>query len=99
MHRRKFLETCAAAGAIAALNLQAQTGQASQSNEFPSDLGPEAIVLPDDGWNLWIDEAARWQDDEIFLPHDVDLKKLTPRRIPRYVRSSNRHARCATVTP
>ncbi len=76
MDRRKFLEACAAAGALAGLNLHAQSARAPQSGEFPSDFGPESLVIPDDKWNLWIDQAAPWQDDEIYLPDDVDLKKL-----------------------
>lgn len=28
-------------------------------------------LLPDDGWRLWIDAHAPWQQDEIFLPEDV----------------------------
>jgi beta-galactosidase len=76
MDRRTFLETCAAAGAVAGLNLHAQSAGHARAAEFLSDFGPEAIVIPDDGWNLWIDHAAEWQDDEIFLPEEVDLKKL-----------------------
>ena len=75
MDRRSFLQGCAAAGTIAGLNLHAQAG-GNENREFPSDFGPDSIVLTDDGWNLWIDEAAPWQDDEIFLPEDVDLEKL-----------------------
>ena len=75
MDRRTFLEGCAA-GTISGLNLQAQAAGHTRAAEFPSDFGPGSIVLPDDGWNLWIDPAAPWQDDEIFLPEDVDLKKL-----------------------
>jgi beta-galactosidase len=76
MDRRTFLESCAAAGAIAGLNLHAQSARPSQTTDSPSDFGPEAITLPDHGWNLWIDQAAPWEDDAIYLPDDVDLKKL-----------------------
>ncbi|WP_050808304.1 sugar-binding domain-containing protein [Asticcacaulis biprosthecium] len=34
------------------------------------------MTLPDDGWNLWIDQAAQWQDDAIYLPSQVDIKTL-----------------------
>lgn len=76
MDRRSFLESCAAAGVIAGLDLHAQPTIHMRPDELPSDFGPKSVVLPDDGWNLWIDEAAPWQDDVIYLPEDVDLKKL-----------------------
>lgn len=76
MDRRHFLEGVAAAGAIAGLNLQAQPGANAQHHEFPLDFGPGCVVLPDDDWNLWIDESAPWQEDTIYLPEDVDIAKL-----------------------
>jgi beta-galactosidase len=76
MDRRNFLEGCAAAGAIAGANLQAQAGHSASPVNSASEFGPESIVVPDEGWNLWIDESAPWEDDEIFLPEDVDFKKL-----------------------
>jgi hypothetical protein len=30
----------------------------------------------DTGWRLWLDRQAAWRDDPIYLPEDVDLKKL-----------------------
>ncbi len=76
MDRRRFLEGCAAAGAIAGLNLHAETSSQSLSSASPSDFGPGSLVLPDEGWNLWIDESAPWEEDTIYLPQDVDLKTL-----------------------
>lgn len=75
MDRRKFLEGCAAAGTIAGLNLHAQPAGHTNSAKS-SDLGPGSVVLPDEDWNLWIDEAAPWQQDTIYLPEDVDINKL-----------------------
>jgi beta-galactosidase len=34
------------------------------------------IAVPDQGWRLWIDRAAKWADDKIFLPSQVDLASL-----------------------
>src|SRR5579875_3682493 len=28
-------------------------------------------LIPDDGWYLWPDTRAAWENDEIFLPEDV----------------------------
>jgi len=37
---------------------------------------PVLLDIPDSGWKLWIDRAARYLDDRIFLPSDVDLAAL-----------------------
>ncbi|HKJ31461.1 MAG TPA: malectin domain-containing carbohydrate-binding protein [Balneolales bacterium] len=36
----------------------------------------EIIKVPDSGWRLWPDTAAKWRNDKIFLPGTFDLKKL-----------------------
>jgi beta-galactosidase len=36
-----------------------------------------SIPIPDDGWRLWPDSAASWENDEIFLPDEVDLSQLS----------------------
>ena len=30
----------------------------------------------DQGWRLWLDSKADWQDDTIYLPEDVDLRRM-----------------------
>jgi len=30
----------------------------------------------DQGWRLWLDPKAAWQNDAIYLPEDVDLQKM-----------------------
>jgi hypothetical protein len=37
---------------------------------------PVLLDIPDTGWNLWIDRAARYLDDRIHLPSEVDLATL-----------------------
>jgi hypothetical protein len=37
---------------------------------------PVLLDIPDTGWNLWIDRAARYLDDRIHLPSEVDLAAL-----------------------
>ncbi len=32
------------------------------------------VTIPDEGWQLWVDPTARWEDDEIYLPEDVAWK-------------------------
>ncbi|MGA8111400.1 MAG: glycoside hydrolase, partial [Acidobacteriaceae bacterium] len=70
MNRRRFLEGCAAAAAFA--GKPARGAATSHRAAWPVD----GVALPDDGWNLWIDRAAAWEEDEIFLPADVDLGQL-----------------------
>ena len=36
----------------------------------------EIIEIPDTGWSLWPDTAASWEEDELFLPDDVNLSEL-----------------------
>jgi len=44
---------------------------------LPAQAGAaDAAEIPDTGWRLWVDEAAPWQDDAIFLPEDVVLGSL-----------------------
>src|ERR1035438_10262046 len=34
------------------------------------------INLDAAGWHLWLDEAAPWQNDTLYLPSEVDLAKM-----------------------
>jgi hypothetical protein len=61
LSRRGFLGAAGIGAAAIAAPVQAQ--------QF-------ALTVPDDGWNLWIDEQAPWKDDVIHLPSQVDLKTL-----------------------
>lgn len=65
--RRSFL---AAGGAGAALSFIPSTHAA-----------PVLSEIPDTDWRLWIDRDARYEDDLIFLPDQVDLAAL-PIHIP-----------------
>ncbi|GGZ44558.1 sugar-binding domain-containing protein [Asticcacaulis endophyticus] len=64
LNRRHFLGASAAVGTAATLS------GASQAAE------PNRTDIPDEGWNLWIDEKAAYKDDVIFLPSQVNLKAL-----------------------
>ncbi|WP_225421496.1 sugar-binding domain-containing protein [Sphingomonas parva] len=37
---------------------------------------PVLASVPDHGWRLWIDRAARYEEDRLYLPADVDLAAL-----------------------
>nr|WP_232792878.1 sugar-binding domain-containing protein [Caulobacter hibisci] len=36
----------------------------------------DLLAVPDEGWSLWIDQAAAWKDDTLHLPSAVDLLTL-----------------------
>ncbi|MEM9964192.1 MAG: sugar-binding domain-containing protein [Asticcacaulis sp.] len=62
LNRRGFLGVAGAGVALSA-GAQAQSKTAT-------------LDIPDDGWNLWIDEQAAFKDDVIYLPSQVNLKAL-----------------------
>jgi hypothetical protein len=68
VNRRSFVKACAAAAALSGDLAQSQTSKLTP----PSDR----VAISDEGWNLWIDKEARWQDDAIFLPEDVRIDQL-----------------------
>jgi hypothetical protein len=77
MNRRYFLQRCGAASAMATAFLSQKQFRDVLAATGSSDETPvDGSVLPDDGWNLWIDEQASWENDEIYLPDSVDLAKL-----------------------
>ena len=67
--RRAFLQTSAALTTAAAIT----PALALPTNAKPAELPyPEnGTLIPDEGWRLWIDDKAEWQNDDIFLPEDV----------------------------
>jgi len=38
------------------------------------------LQIPDDGWNVWLDTAAQWKNDSLFLPDEVNLNTLPVNR-------------------
>jgi hypothetical protein len=67
--RRAFLQTTAALTTAAAIT----PALALPANATPAELPyPEnGTLIPDEGWHLWIDDKAEWQNDDIFLPEDI----------------------------
>jgi hypothetical protein len=77
MDRRLFLQSCAAASVIASTSTSLLAQQTPGKPHPDTHLLPgNGVALPDDGWKLWVDRKAQWQDDTIYLPEDVDLAKL-----------------------
>jgi hypothetical protein len=65
LDRRGFLGTVGASGALTLL--PAQTLAAEAANR---------LSLPDAGWRVWLDREARFEEDRILLPSQVDLPSL-----------------------
>jgi len=62
--RRSFL---AAGGLGVATSLAPSLANAAEA---------DPLAIADEGWSLWVDQAAPWKDDAIHLPSTVDLKTL-----------------------
>ncbi|HTV07529.1 MAG TPA: hypothetical protein VMD97_00625 [Candidatus Aquilonibacter sp.] len=67
--RRAFLQNSVLATTAAAV---------TPSLALPTDAKPteppypeNGTLIPDEGWRLWVDDKAEWQNDDIFLPEDV----------------------------
>ncbi|NNM85672.1 MAG: hypothetical protein HKL96_07950 [Phycisphaerales bacterium] len=69
--RRTFVAAGAVVTAGAALSACSQT-----ASPVGAGSGSLRMAIPDDGWRLWLDQAASWRNDNIYLPEDVVLDKL-----------------------
>jgi len=49
---------------------------ASESASVAPDAKRPGAANLDQGWRLWLDPTAAWQDDTLYLPEDVDLSKM-----------------------
>jgi beta-galactosidase len=67
MNRRDFLQTTAALAAAATIRPTLAQTKAAGSAPYPEN----GTLIPDEGWHLWLDREANWQEDDIFLPEDV----------------------------
>ena len=71
MNRREFLQstaaTAVAAGVVRGLAVEAQGAAAHAAEAWPEN----GTLIPDEGWQLWVDEKAEWKQDAIYLPEDV----------------------------
>src|ERR1017187_10910198 len=65
--RRRFFQLSSVAAAAAALGTERLL--AAPETGF-------TIPLSDEGWRMWPDTEAAWQDDALYLPDEVDLARL-----------------------
>jgi hypothetical protein len=75
--RRSMLGVSAALGMVGTAKAFG-LGDAAQSRAASADT----LTIPDDGWTLWLDRAARWQDDVIYLPEQLPPMSALPRNPP-----------------
>jgi beta-galactosidase len=77
MDRRRFLQQCAAASTLTAISAYGQrSSDIAKTQSVPGSFPVDGTLLPDDGWNLWIDQQAVWRDDRIYLPETFNLSDL-----------------------
>ncbi|MGA9667988.1 MAG: sugar-binding domain-containing protein [Terracidiphilus sp.] len=77
MNRRLFLQRFSAASALATASIsRQQLRPVLAASDRANEVHLDGVALPDDGWNLWIDEHASWENDEIYLPDSFDLTTL-----------------------
>ena len=68
LNRREFLQTAAALTTAVAVT-PSLAAQAVKPAALPY---PEnGTLIPDEGWRLYLDRQAKWQDDDIFLPEGI----------------------------
>ena len=82
MKRRTFLRGTAALGSVAlagpmfSLPVPPSKDRKAIGVQRSTPFGKNGVMIPDEGWRMWPDTKAAWQNDEIFLPENVDLQKL-----------------------
>ena len=67
LSRRKFVQIGSAGVAAAALPGKSLLASAKLQS---------TVAIPDDGWRLWPDTEAVWENDEIYLPDELKLATL-----------------------
>ena len=65
--RRTLLKAATAATLAPSIPTFAQTKPAATEIPYPEN----GTLIPDEGWHLWVDDKAAWQNDDIFLPEDI----------------------------
>jgi len=73
LNRRDFVRMAGSSGLVVPF---AGAEAKRRSRKAPAKAEENGIALPDEGWQLWLDRTAAWQDDDIFLPEDVNLAAL-----------------------
>lgn len=65
--RRRLLQTLAAGATSSCIPDMSAFLKAGSQVATPE----KGQLIPDNGWRLWVDSKADWQEDEIYLPEEV----------------------------
>jgi len=66
-------------GVSAALGLVGTVKALGMNNATAAEAAsPDPLAIPDTGWTLWLDRAATWQQDVIYLPEQVPPMSALP---------------------
>ena len=76
--RRTFLKGTAAASLLPALSGLAAAEAAVDAHAWPEN----GTLIPDVGWQLFVDERAAWKEDTIYLPEDLPALQKLPVNAP-----------------
>ncbi len=69
LSRRAFVQSATATGF--ATRLLPSLSAYAQSKVLEAAYPENGELIPDAGWQLWVDDKASWTNDDIFLPEDV----------------------------
>ena len=79
VNRRDLVRLAGAAGLAAAVSDGALATAAGRPRRHRNSPASAEHAIPDDGWRLLVDPEAKWEDDPLYLPADVDLAALPVR--------------------
>lgn len=65
-----------AAGANTLLDGEIPTEALSAGSAKNAKTGRKTIPLSGEGWKIWLDKEAQWQEDELYLPDEVNRKGM-----------------------
>jgi beta-galactosidase len=69
LSRRAFVHSATATGFAA--HLLPSLPVYGQTKVLEAAYPENGELIPDEGWQLWVDDKASWSNDDIFLPDDV----------------------------
>jgi hypothetical protein len=75
MNRRSMLRLSAAFGLVGSVKAM---GLDKGANAHAQEARDGRLAIPDEGWNLWLDRSAQWQQDVIYLPESVPPMSSLP---------------------
>ncbi len=81
MNRRGMLGLSAALGLVGSVKAFGLDHPANANANAEATMAGR-IAIPDEGWTIWLDRAAQWQQDPIYLPENVPPMSALPVNAP-----------------